>query len=92
MTATINNKNQNERKVMNDQFDDLAKNVAQSATRRQALKKFGVGLAAVALAALGLANEAEAKQTHKRFKCQCKPPHWGCTTQDCFNACALFCT
>ena len=45
---------------MNDKFDELAKSLAQSATRRGALKKFGVGLAGIALAWLGLANKAEA--------------------------------
>jgi hypothetical protein len=45
---------------MNDRFDELAKGLAQSATRRQALKKFGVGLAGMALACFGLANFAKA--------------------------------
>ena len=45
---------------MNDQFDELAKGMAQSVTRRGALKKFGVGLAGMALATLGLASKAEA--------------------------------
>ena len=45
---------------MNNKFDELTKGLAQSVTRRAALKKFGVGLAGVALAALGLANKAEA--------------------------------
>ncbi len=45
---------------MNNKFDELAKGLAQSATRRQALKKFGVGLAGLALACFGLANRAEA--------------------------------
>jgi len=44
---------------MNHQFDELAKGLAQSVTRRAALKNFGVGLAGIALAALGLANKAE---------------------------------
>ena len=39
---------------MNHQFDELTKGLAQSVTRRGALQKFGVGLAAVLLAALGL--------------------------------------
>ena len=34
---------------------------ATSVTRRGALKKFGVGLAGMALACFGLANKAEAK-------------------------------
>jgi hypothetical protein len=45
---------------MNDQFDELTKQMAQSVTRRGALKKFGVGLAGMALAAFGLASKAGA--------------------------------
>ncbi len=45
---------------MNNKFDELAKGMAQSVTRRQALRKFGVGLAGMALACLGLANRADA--------------------------------
>ena len=43
---------------MNNKFDELAKSMAQSVTRRAALKKFGVGLAVVTLAMLGLQNKA----------------------------------
>src|SRR5512136_2252460 len=39
-----------EQKVKNDRFDELTKGLAQSVTRRAALKRFGVGLAALALA------------------------------------------
>jgi len=45
---------------MNNKFDELTKSIAQSVTRRGALKKFGVGIAGIALAELGLANKAEA--------------------------------
>ena len=45
---------------MNDKFDELAKGLAQSVTRCGALKKFGVGVAGLALASLGLANKAQA--------------------------------
>jgi len=45
---------------MNNKFDELTKSLAQSVTRRQALKRFGVGLAGMALACFGLANKAEA--------------------------------
>ncbi len=45
---------------MNTKFDELAKELAQSVTRRQALKRFGVGLAGLALACFGLANKARA--------------------------------
>lgn len=55
---------------MNNKFDELTKSMAQSVTRRGALKKFGVGLAAIALAAFGLADRAHAAK--------------GCTTNgDC---------
>src|SRR5258706_1703631 len=42
----------NERKNMKNIFDELAKSMAQSVTRRAALKKFRVGLAGVAIATL----------------------------------------
>ena len=45
---------------MNNQFDELTKSLAQSVTRRAALKKFGVGLAGMALACFGLAHKAQA--------------------------------
>jgi hypothetical protein len=45
---------QNESKVMNDKFDELANGLAHSATRGGALKKFGVGLAGIALSIFGL--------------------------------------
>ena len=32
---------------MNDQFDELARNLAKSVTRRGGLKKFGLGLAGI---------------------------------------------
>lgn len=47
---------------MNNKFDELAKALAQSVTRRGALKKFGAGLAGMALACFGLAKRAEAAQ------------------------------
>ena len=59
---------------MNDKFDELAKGMAQSVTRRGALKKFGVGLAGMALACFGLADRAEAKMN--------TPECW-----DCINTC-----
>ena len=45
---------------MNTKFDELTKNLARAVTRRGALKEFGVGLAGLALAALGLTQRAEA--------------------------------
>jgi hypothetical protein len=53
---------------MSNKFDELAKGLAQSVTRRQAFKKFGVGLAAMAVACFGLANRAHSRN--------CDPPSW----------------
>jgi len=39
----------NGRKVMINPFDELTKSMAQSVTRRAALKRFGLGLAGMAL-------------------------------------------
>jgi hypothetical protein len=43
-------------KVLNNKFDELAKGMTQSVTRRGAPKKFGRGILGVALATLGLAT------------------------------------
>ena len=59
---------------MNNKFDELAKGMAQSVTRRQALKKFSLGLAGMALASFGLRSAAAAdKGTH----CQKLHQHCG---------------
>jgi hypothetical protein len=46
---------------MNDQFDELAKGLAQSVTRREAFKKFGVGIAGMVLACFGYAGSGQKK-------------------------------
>jgi len=69
---------------MNNKFDELTKHMAQSVTRRAALKKFGVGLAGMALACFGLANRAEATKTLIRCSSDadcpnhevCRNTHW----------------
>src|SRR5439155_17744116 len=50
-------------KNMNNSSDELTKSLAESVTRRQALKRFRVGLAGMALACLGLTNPAAADPT-----------------------------
>src|SRR5262249_47981351 len=45
---------------MKYQFDELTKSLAQAVSRRQAFKKFGLGLAGMALACFGLAYKAQA--------------------------------
>ncbi len=54
---------------MNTEFDKLAKGLAQSVTRRHALKEFGVGLAGMVLACFGLPKKAEADRA-------CVAPSW----------------
>ena len=81
---------------MNNRFDELTKNLAQSITRRAALKKFGVGLAGMALACFGLANKAHAGDPKK-----CPEACWkdcrkryavGSTDfQYCYDSCLLTC-
>jgi hypothetical protein len=48
---------------MNHKFDELAKGLAQSVTRRQALKRFGVGLVGMALAFTGVARAGARPKT-----------------------------
>lgn len=76
---------------MIDKFDELARGMAQSVTRRGALRTFGVGLAGIALAALGLANTAEAKPPC--FKCNCRKPDYGCAGAPsiCYSQCLGTC-
>jgi hypothetical protein len=44
---------------MNEKFDQLAKGLAQSVTRRQAFIRFGGGLLGMALTCLGLSSKAD---------------------------------
>ena len=60
---------------MSSRFDELAKGMAQSVTRRGALKKFSLGLAGIALAMLGLVNRAHAG---KAGNCNCAKSDYGC--------------
>jgi hypothetical protein len=53
---------------MKNKFDELTKSLAQSTTRRAALKKIGLGLAGMALACFGLANKVEANSKLKYCK------------------------
>ena len=59
----------NKRKVSMNKFDELTQAMAQSVTRRGALKQFSLGLAGMALACFGLASRAEAGP--KGSACSC---------------------
>jgi hypothetical protein len=75
---------------MNDKFDELAKGLAQSVTRRQPLRHFGLGLTGAVLASVGLAPRAEA---HPRpHGCRCKKPDFGCGGDlNCQDFCGICC-
>ena len=77
---------------MNNTFDELVKGLAQSVTRRGALKKFGAGLGALGFTTLGLATAAEAKGG---LGCDCSAsPFWGCKSDKggCFKRCVAVCS
>ncbi len=67
---------------MHNKFDELAKGMAQSVTRRQALKKFGAGLGGMALACFGLATTAKATKT-----CLPSGSHCGSNNDCCSGVC-----
>ena len=74
---------------MNDRFDELTRNMAQSVTRRGALKQFGLGLAGLALVALGLADEAHAARDCDKVcttRCKSKPDPNACYL-NCMHRC-----
>ena len=68
---------------MNNKFDELAKGMAQSVTRRQALKKFSFSLAGMALACFGLANAAKAGKK----SCLPSGSHCGNNSDCCSGIC-----
>jgi len=57
-----------------NKFDELAKGMAQSTTRRQAFKKLGVGLAGMVLACIGVLSKAQAGGSNL------------CCTYECYNS------
>ena len=78
-------------KVMHEKFDELAKRMARSVTRRGALKNFGVGLAGIALGALGVADRAQADD---QVVCDCSYPCLGCKSchGGCYRKCLISCS
>jgi len=67
---------------MKNQLGKLHRDLAQSVTRRQALRRFGVGLAGMALACFGLTEKAQARN--------CAAYGYPCASNaDC---CSGFCT
>ena len=74
-----------QRRAMNDKFDELTRGLAQSVTRRGALKKFGLGLTGLALASLGLEYKAHAAP-QKGFPCGHRCHHDSdCASANCYS-------
>ena len=76
---------------MNTKFDELTKAMAQSVTRRQALKKFGVGLASMALACFGLADKAHAGKCQDGCRRYCRKqfPVGSADFEYCYEVCLI---
>ncbi len=77
---------------MDNIFDQLTKSLAQSVTRRAALKKFSVGLASMALACFGQAGRAQAVGGACQSSKDCSSPQICCKSKSA-NVCTfrLFC-
>jgi hypothetical protein len=73
--------------MMNNKFDELAKGLAQSVTRRQAFKKFGVGLAGMVLTALGVGSASAGSKTRRQTQgiCEITNPLFGQYTGTCID-------
>ena len=78
---------------MDKQFDELSKSLAEGVTRKEALKKFSIGLAGILLAAVGLSGARQAlAQKPVHYHCDCKLlPTYGCTTVACEAYCYSKC-
>ena len=74
---------------MDRQFDELSKSLAEGVSRREALRKFGTGLAGVLLAAVGLVGKAHGDPSPAPGGCVCKRADCGCPAGDtfCLNTC-----
>ena len=57
---------------MQNKFDELAKGLAQTVTRRAALRQFGAAIAGIGLAILGLPNKIEASASKTCNSWQCR--------------------
>jgi len=73
---------------MNNKFDELTKSLAQSVTRRAALKKFSLGLGAMVLACFGLAKKAQSQSSQCQSTRDCPSPLICCKSKS-GNVCIL---
>ena len=68
---------------MNNNFDGLTRSMAQSVTRRSAVKKFGIGFAAAFLVSIGLADKAEANPKGCAFNGSACTHNHDCCSRKC---------
>ena len=79
---------------MNDKFDELAKDLGKSITRRRALWRFGAVVLGGLIAVAGLTNRANANPNpnacrHRCYnRCRKVPP---ADFQTCYGACLTAC-
>jgi hypothetical protein len=79
---------------MTNKLDELAKGLAQTTTRRQALKRFGACLAGIALACFGLGNRGYGMgPSHDNCvnKCTKRCVAGGGTRSTCYTYCNDLC-
>jgi len=69
---------------MDKQFDELSKSLAEGVSRRQALRKFGVGLAGALLAAIGLSASTRSDGARR---CKNSGQHCVRDYECCFGFC-----
>jgi hypothetical protein len=68
---------------MKNQFDELTKSLAQSVTRRQALNKFGVGLAGIVVGGARKRCRADTDCSQNKICTDFNPNGWGVCLTPC---------
>ena len=78
---------------MNDKFDELAKSLARSVTRRETFRRIGIGLGSLVLATIGFTYRAEALSKRCGNPCDCGTAYPGCCPEDkhCLRVCGPRC-
>jgi hypothetical protein len=79
-----------------NKFDELTKAMAQSVNRRQAIRRFGIGLAGMALGCFGLANKANAigngcNNNSCMYRCMAQYESQGVPKKQAKSQCVFYC-
>ena len=71
---------------MDKQFDELSKSLAEGVSRREAVRKFGIGLAGALMASLGLGRATAQGKGGKNYGPLCQvDPNTGLYTGSCID-------